>query len=34
LLVLAAALVFEAILVMTLRQPAEPGRTVDRAKPA
>jgi ACS family tartrate transporter-like MFS transporter len=34
LLVLAAALVFEAILVMTLRLPAEPGRTVDRAKPA
>jgi len=34
LLVLAAALVFEAVLVMTLRLPSEPGRTVDRAKPA
>ncbi len=34
LLVLAAALVFEAVLVMTLRLPAEPGRTVERAKPA
>ena len=34
LLVLATALVFEAALVMTLRLPAEPGRTVERAKPA
>ena len=30
LLVLAAALVFEAVLVMTLRLPKEPGRTGER----
>jgi ACS family tartrate transporter-like MFS transporter len=34
LLVLAAVLVFEAVLVLTLRLPKEPGQTVDRAKPA
>jgi ACS family tartrate transporter-like MFS transporter len=34
LLVLAAALVFEAVLVMTLRLPAEPGRTTERGKAA
>jgi ACS family tartrate transporter-like MFS transporter len=34
LLVLAGALVFEAILVMSLRLPAEPGRRLERAKPA
>ena len=34
LLVLAAALVFEALLVMTLRLPKEPGRTGERLGPA
>jgi hypothetical protein len=34
LLVLATALVFEAVLVMTLKLPIEPGRGRERAKPA
>ena len=32
--VLAAVLVCQAVLVLTLRLPKEPGQTVDRAKPA